>query len=72
MTKRPPTPAAEQWKELGLKSEPNVGDNGVHASASPLEGLAERMNWVGAKLQTDERCGLSVPILEASQYSHPK
>ena len=37
-----------QWKSLGLKSEPNVGDNGVHASASPLEGLFERMNWWGS------------------------
>ena len=23
-----------------------MGDNGVHASASPFEGLAERMNWL--------------------------
>jgi len=44
----------EQWKDLGLKSEPNVGDNGVHASASPFEAMAERMNWVGAKLDEDE------------------
>jgi hypothetical protein len=35
-----------QWKALGLKSEPDTGDNGIHASASPLEGLAERMNWL--------------------------
>merc|ERR1719240_2539488 len=28
------------WKALGLKSEPNVGDNGVHASASPFEAMA--------------------------------
>lgn len=35
-----------QWQELGLAYEPNVGDNGVHASASPFEGLAERMNWL--------------------------
>jgi hypothetical protein len=35
-----------RWKELGLKSEPNKGDNGVHASASPFEGLAEEMNWL--------------------------
>jgi nucleoside diphosphate kinase len=26
-----------QWKELGLASAPNTGDNGVHASASPFE-----------------------------------
>merc|ERR1712179_421408 len=41
------------WEKLGLKSEPNVGDNGVHASASPFEGLAERMNWLRAPLTRD-------------------
>ncbi len=35
-----------RWAELGLAYEPNTGDNGVHASASPFEGLAERMNWL--------------------------
>lgn len=44
----------EQYKELGLTSVPNVGDNGVHASASPFEALAERMNWVQAKAESDE------------------
>lgn len=43
----------EQWQTLGLSSEPNVGDNGVHASASPFEALAERINWVGAKAEED-------------------
>jgi nucleoside diphosphate kinase len=42
------------WKELGLKAEPNVGDNGVHASASPFEALAERLNWMGATLEGDD------------------
>ena len=41
------------WKSLDLTSEPNVGDNGVHASASPFEALAERLNWMGAKLDDD-------------------
>mmetsp|Transcript_13484 Transcript_13484/g.34578 ORF Transcript_13484/g.34578 Transcript_13484/m.34578 type:complete len:323 (+) Transcript_13484:136-1104(+) len=41
------------WKSLGLKSEPNVGDNGVHASASPFEALAERLNWRSVKLEDD-------------------
>ena len=41
------------WKGLGLASEPNVGDNGVHASASPFEALAERLNWMGATLEGD-------------------
>jgi nucleoside diphosphate kinase len=34
------------WKDLGLQYPPNVGDNSVHASASPFEGLAEKMNWL--------------------------
>ena len=41
------------WESLGLKAKPDVGDNGVHASASPFEALAERMNWLGASLETD-------------------
>jgi len=43
----------DQWQSLGLASEPNTGDNGVHASASPFEALAERMNWLGASPQSD-------------------
>jgi nucleoside diphosphate kinase len=35
-----------EWKSLGLLYEPTVGDNCVHASASPFEGLAEKMNWL--------------------------
>jgi len=45
-----------KWKQLGLKSEPNVGDNGVHASASPFEALAERMNWLGKQCNQDSYC----------------
>mmetsp|Transcript_40616 Transcript_40616/g.108693 ORF Transcript_40616/g.108693 Transcript_40616/m.108693 type:complete len:404 (+) Transcript_40616:78-1289(+) len=41
------------WKKLGLKSVPNTGDNGVHASASPAEALFERMNWLGASCDDD-------------------
>lgn len=41
------------WSKLGLASQPNVGENGVHASASPFEALAERMNWLGAKVSED-------------------
>lgn len=44
------------WKKLGLKAEPNVGDNAVHASASPFEALAERMNWMGVKCPEDDYC----------------
>lgn len=41
------------WKKLGLEAVPNVGDNGVHASASPFEGLAERANWLQADVTKD-------------------
>mmetsp|Transcript_35424 Transcript_35424/g.59818 ORF Transcript_35424/g.59818 Transcript_35424/m.59818 type:complete len:160 (+) Transcript_35424:435-914(+) len=41
------------WEELGLSCEPNTGLNGVHASASPLEGLFERMNWLHADPASD-------------------
>ena len=43
----------DKYRELGLKSKPNTGDNGVHASASPFEGLAERCNWLGANVEDD-------------------
>ena len=43
----------EDYKALGLKSEPNKGDNGVHASASPFEGLAERNNWLNINIEDD-------------------
>jgi len=43
----------DDYVKLGLSSQPNVGDNGVHASASPFEALCERLNWVGASLESD-------------------
>ena len=43
----------KDWKQLGLKSVPNTGDNGVHASASPFEGLAERNNWLNIPAEAD-------------------
>jgi len=41
------------WEALGLAAEPNVGDNGVHASASPFEAMSERNNWLEATLEDD-------------------
>jgi len=43
----------QEWRGLGLKEAPNKGDNGVHASASPFEGLAEKTNWVGIEISAD-------------------
>jgi len=44
------------WQDLGLASEPNTGENGVHASASPFEALSERANWLGVPLERDFFC----------------
>ena len=44
----------DQYKSLGLKDEPNKSDNGVHASASPFEGLAEKMNWLNMDVEYDK------------------
>jgi len=50
----------KDWKGLGLQGEPNVGDNGVHASASPFEGVAERLNWLGKRCGQDSYCSAMV------------
>ena len=39
-----------RYKEVGLTKPPDKGDNGVHASASPFEGLAELHNWMGKNI----------------------
>ncbi|CAD7933307.1 unnamed protein product [Amoebophrya sp. A25] len=44
----------KNWESYGLSSIPNVGDNAVHASASPFEALAEKMNWIGMKADEDQ------------------
>jgi len=44
---------AADWKALGLKAPCNGGDNAVHASASPFEGLAERTNWLASSISDD-------------------
>ena len=43
----------DQWQKLGLPAKPDTGDNGVHASASPFEAMAERANWLGADVSKD-------------------
>lgn len=52
----------DEYERLGLSNVPNKGDNGVHASASPFEGLAERMNWLDLNLSDDD--GLGKALLE--------
>jgi len=43
----------DNYQSLGLKGKPDTGDNGVHASASPYEALAERMNWLKVDAEDD-------------------
>ncbi|GMH61270.1 hypothetical protein TrRE_jg352 [Triparma retinervis] len=42
-----------ETEDLDLDSKPNVGDNGVHASAGPIEGLKERTVWLGLAPEDD-------------------
>merc|ERR1711935_104654 len=42
-----------QWETLGLVSQPDVGDNGMHGSASPFEALSELANWTGADVAAE-------------------
>lgn len=44
----------DQWEELGLREETNYQDNGVHASAGPLEALRERAIWLGDDPRADD------------------
>lgn len=36
-----------KYRELGMQDTPSMTNNGVHASAGPIEGLRERMVWLG-------------------------
>ena len=44
---------ATQWEALGLPGPCDVGDNAVHASASPFEALAEKHNWLQVPINDD-------------------
>lgn len=41
------------YESFNLTSQPNVSDNCVHASASPLEGMVERHNWLKTPYSED-------------------
>lgn len=56
-----------------LNAVPDVGDNGVHASASPFEALVERANWIGADVAADPfgalLLGAGIPASEIASWS---
>lgn len=62
------------WQSHDLKTEPNTGDNVVHASASPFEGYCERNNWLGIQCKKDSYCrsllkaGLSEETIKAWSF----
>ena len=53
---------AAEWEKYGLTAPCNVGDNAVHASASPFEAMAERNNWLQTPLKED---GFGAAMLSA-------
>jgi len=44
----------ENYEEYGLTCKPDVHNNVVHSSASPLQGLLERCNWLSRDIGDDE------------------
>jgi len=60
-----------RWRELGIGAAPSASDNAIHASASPLEALAERCIWLGRRPHQDGygtyllRCGLGYNTIVA-------
>ena len=69
--------ALRALRHFGLDAAPSTGNNGVHASAGPLEGLKERCVWAGATLESDAfaqqplAAGLERSTLEAWLDTNP-
>ena len=42
------------YRDYGLDYRPTMSDNGVHASAGPIEGMRERMVWANIKPEDSE------------------
>ena len=61
----------EQWDPLGLPEQPNGTDNGVHASAGPLEALKERLLWCGFDLEKDPTGSRLVQLAVWDESRHP-
>ncbi len=67
-----------RWEELGLPEAPGMPNNGVHASAGPLEGLRERAVWCDLDLTADAlaqhlyEAGLEPATLDAWLTDNPK
>merc|ERR1719220_2632779 len=63
----------QKWQGLGLTAEPNTGNNGLHASASPFEALAERNNWLSVPLNQDyygrAMLALGVPLQTIAEWT---
>ena len=54
-----------------LPEQPNGTDNGVHASAGPLEALKERLLWCGFDLEKDPTGSRLVQLAVWDESRHP-
>lgn len=59
---------AAKWKELGLPGPCDVGDNAVHASASPFEAMIERCNWLTSTLHKVLNACLRIQLLAQQTF----
>ena len=55
-----------EWKELGMREQPTLQNNCVHASAGPFEAIQERITWIDMELSKDPFArvltGAGVPV----------
>ena len=67
----------ENWEGLGLSAPPTTGKNGVHGSASPIEGLSEKNNWLNTDFNDDAFgksliSSLNISIEDVKQFCNDK
>lgn len=59
-----------RWEQLDLANEPDNTDNGVHASAGPLEALKERITWLNFPLAHDPTGNFLVELAVWDEQKH--
>ncbi|ORC85184.1 uncharacterized protein TM35_000371570 [Trypanosoma theileri] len=58
------------WEALGLVRPPDGIDNGVHASPTPMAGLADRIAWLGTPVEEDVFGRLLLQGGVSAEYLH--
>merc|ERR1711924_397710 len=63
----------DQWRTLDLHAQPSKGENGVHGSASPIEALFERANWLQQDMAADvygeSLVAAGIPVATLQEWS---